>query len=187
MPPPGRPAPFIPARAHEEYVPSPHGFEYHAAPLSRSPPARSTQMTMQRTFIDFRRLLTLACVLLGTGLIGGCVYRIDIQQGNFLKPEDVERVKVGMTRVQVRALLGTPMIADPFKTERWDYVYYLKRGKLQRVYQRHFTVWFDEQDKVVRIEDDQNAANKRVADSGEPKSEEPKPEEPKDPEPLQSE
>ena len=44
-----------------------------------------------------------------------CVHRIDIQQGNFLDAEDIDRVAVGMTRVQVRSLLGTPMVADPFQ------------------------------------------------------------------------
>jgi outer membrane protein assembly factor BamE len=57
-----------------------------------------------------------------------------------------------MTRVQVRSLLGTPMVADPFKGSRWDYVYYLKRGRLQKPQQRHFIVFFDEGDKVARIE-----------------------------------
>lgn len=81
-----------------------------------------------------------------------CVHRIDIQQGNFLQPKDIDRVTVGMTRVQVRALLGTPMVADPFHPSRWDYVYYSKSGKLQRTLRRHFIVFFDEGDKVARIE-----------------------------------
>ncbi|MGH8175722.1 MAG: outer membrane protein assembly factor BamE [Steroidobacter sp.] len=79
------------------------------------------------------------------------MHRIDIQQGNFLEAEDIERVAVGMTRVQVRSLLGTPMVADPFKPERWDYVYYLKKGRLKKVERRHFIVFFDEADKVARI------------------------------------
>jgi outer membrane protein assembly factor BamE len=87
-----------------------------------------------------------------TLLLGGCVHRIDIQQGNFLDTEDIDRVSVGMTRVQVRSLLGTPMVADPFRNSRWDYVYYLKRGRLQKPQQRHFIVYFDEADKVARIE-----------------------------------
>jgi outer membrane protein assembly factor BamE len=90
-----------------------------------------------------------ACATL---LLGGCVHRIDIQQGNFLDNEDIDRVSVGMTRVQVRSLLGTPMVADPFKTSRWDYVYYLKQGRLKRPQQRHFIVFFGEGDKVARIE-----------------------------------
>jgi outer membrane protein assembly factor BamE len=81
----------------------------------------------------------------------GCVYRIDIQQGNFLEGKDIDRVAVGMTRVQVRALLGTPMVADPFETTRWDYIYYYKRGRLRRPETRHFVVYFEE-DKVTRIE-----------------------------------
>jgi outer membrane protein assembly factor BamE len=93
-------------------------------------------------------------LLLAAGLAGaaGCVHRIDIQQGNFLDAEDIDRVAVGMTRVQVRSLLGTPMVADPFKDERWDYVYYFKKGRLRKAVRRHFIVFFDEADKVARIE-----------------------------------
>ena len=81
----------------------------------------------------------------------GCVYRITIQQGNFLEPKDVDRVTVGMTRAQVRSLLGTPMVADPFNDSRWDYVYYLKRGRMTKPIQRHFIVFFED-DRVTRIE-----------------------------------
>ena len=58
----------------------------------------------------------LALILVLGVLLGatGCVYRPTIQQGNLLKTEDVDQVTVGMTRSQVRYLLGTPMLADPF-------------------------------------------------------------------------
>ena len=99
----------------------------------------------------FRRsAFALVLLALLTG-VGGCVYRIDIQQGNFLEPKDIDRVAVGMTRLQVRSLLGTPMVADPFETTRWDYVYYYKRGRLRKPETRHFVVFFDG-DKVTRIE-----------------------------------
>ena len=52
----------------------------------------------------------------------GCVYRVDIQQGNLLDVEQVDQVEVGMTRSQVRFLLGTPMVIDSFDADRWDYV-----------------------------------------------------------------
>jgi len=84
--------------------------------------------------------------------LSGCVHRIDIQQGNLLDQEDIDRIAVGMTRVQVRALLGTPMVADPFHEERWDYVYYLKQGRLKKPEYRHFIVRFDAADKVASIE-----------------------------------
>ncbi len=92
--------------------------------------------------------------------LSGCVHRIDIQQGNFLEAKDIDRVATGMTRVQVRALLGTPMVADPFTSSRWDYVYYLKKGRWHKAEQRHFIVFFDA-DKVNRIDrPDQTASGK---------------------------
>ena len=90
--------------------------------------------------------------LLTLGGLSGCVHRINIQQGNFLDAEDIDRVAVGMTRVQVRALLGTPMVADPFVGNRWDYVYYLKLGRSDEPRRRHFIVYFDSSDKVERVE-----------------------------------
>ncbi len=97
------------------------------------------------------RAKSLAASLVFLTLLGGCVHRIDIQQGNFLEAKDLDRVALGMTRIQVRALLGTPMVADPFETWRWDYIYYLKKGRLQKPEQRQFTVYFED-DKVVRID-----------------------------------
>jgi outer membrane protein assembly factor BamE len=87
-------------------------------------------------------------VLLGAT---GCVYRPTIQQGNLLKSEDVDQVTVGMTRSQVRYLLGTPMVADPFDPQRWDYIYTLQRGRERHRDRAHYIVHF-EGDKVSRIE-----------------------------------
>jgi outer membrane protein assembly factor BamE len=91
-------------------------------------------------------------LLLGTALsvlASGCVYRINIQQGNFLDQAAVDQVKDGMTRSQVRYLLGTPMVADSFNKERWDYIYYLKKGRSRHVDSRRVTVYFDGE-KVAR-------------------------------------
>jgi outer membrane protein assembly factor BamE len=84
-------------------------------------------------------------------LSSACVYRINIQQGNFLNQSAVEQVKAGMTRSQVRYLLGTPMVADSFNKERWDYIYYLKKGRTRHVDSRRVTVYFDGE-KVARID-----------------------------------
>ncbi|MFI4891758.1 MAG: outer membrane protein assembly factor BamE [Steroidobacterales bacterium] len=80
-----------------------------------------------------------------------CVYRINIQQGNFLDQAAVEQVKLGMTRSQVHYLLGTPMVADSFNKERWDYIYYLKKGRSRHVDSRRVTVYF-EGDKVAKLD-----------------------------------
>jgi outer membrane protein assembly factor BamE len=84
-------------------------------------------------------------------LASACVYRINIQQGNFLDQAAVDQVKPGMTRSQVRYLLGTPMVADSFDKERWDYIYYLESGRTRHVDSRRVTVYFDG-DKVAKLD-----------------------------------
>lgn len=99
-----------------------------------------------------RPAAALAIAILAAASAAGCVYRMDIQQGNLLDAEQVEQVEVGMTRSQVRFLLGTPMVIDSFESERWDYVYSLRRGHSRKVERHHLVVWF-EGDKVARIEE----------------------------------
>jgi outer membrane protein assembly factor BamE len=84
-------------------------------------------------------------------LLSGCVYRMNIQQGNYLEGRAVDQLQVGMTRSQVRYLLGTPMVPDAFDKERWDYLYFFKKGRWKRPEERHLIVWFKE-DKVDRFE-----------------------------------
>jgi len=72
----------------------------------------------------------------------GCVYRMPIQQGNHLDASSISQVKSGMTRAQVRYLLGTPMVPGGFANDRWDYDYYLKLRRLQRPIRSHATVYF---------------------------------------------
>lgn len=90
-------------------------------------------------------------------LASACVYRINIQQGNFLDQAAVNQVKAGMTRSQVRYLLGTPLAADIFNKERWDYVYYLKKGRSRHVDSRRVTVYF-EGEKVAKLDKPTDAA-----------------------------
>jgi len=85
--------------------------------------------------------------------LAGCIFRIDIQQGNLLDESAIDQVEIGMTQSQVRFLLGTPMVADSFHRNRWDYTYYFKEGKSKDVEQRWLIVHFDE-DQVQRIEKD---------------------------------
>jgi len=69
-------------------------------------------------------------------------YRITVVQGNFVSAEAASQMKVGMTRDQVKTLLGTPLLADMFHADRWDYVFYFKRGSTSVVQQRDFVVLF---------------------------------------------
>jgi outer membrane protein assembly factor BamE len=97
------------------------------------------------------RLTVLLALAVAVTISGGCVYRMNIQQGNFLENRLVEQLKVGMTRSQVRYLLGTPMVPDAFDDDRWDYLYYMKQGRLRAPTQKLLTVYFEE-DKVARID-----------------------------------
>jgi len=72
----------------------------------------------------------------------GCVYRATIAQGNLIKQEDLDQAEVGMTRNQIRFLLGTPMIDDPFHRDRWDYIYYLKIGRKDAGFKRWVSIFF---------------------------------------------
>ncbi len=60
--------------------------------------------------------------------ISGCAYRADLVQGNFVEQEAVDQLRYGMSAEQVRFILGTPMLIDPFDSSRWYYVHYLREG-----------------------------------------------------------
>ncbi len=69
-------------------------------------------------------------------------YRITVVQGNFVSQEKAAQLQAGMTREQVRALLGTPLLADMFHADRWDYLFYFKRGSTSVVQQRDLVLTF---------------------------------------------
>lgn len=122
--------------------------------MSRSPFGRSP-------FAALLLSATAASVL----LLGGCAssrpseegflaritpYRIEIVQGNVVTSEQVARIKPGQTRAQVRDILGTPLLTDPFHSDRWDYIFTLRRDGLPNQ-RRSVVVWFDG-DRLKRIE-----------------------------------
>jgi outer membrane protein assembly factor BamE len=79
-------------------------------------------------------------------------FKVDIQQGNYVTQDMVDKLKAGMTKSQVRFALGTPLVADPFHNDRWDYIYIMqKAGRLAE--QRRIVAVFKE-DKLVRIDGD---------------------------------
>ena len=107
------------------------------------------------------------CLAAAAGLGGGCgmpslpdlptvpipgVYRIDIQQGNVVEQQMLDRLEIGMEQSKVRFIMGTPLLADPFNQDRWDYVYRLRRGSGEEVNQRVSLYFAD--DRLARVEGD---------------------------------
>jgi outer membrane protein assembly factor BamE len=84
-------------------------------------------------------------------------YKIDIQQGNVLTQDMVAQLRPGLSRDQVRFILGTPVLTDMFHAERWDYIYRLKKGRTGEIETRKFAVFFDDGDKLARVEGDVSA------------------------------
>ncbi|WP_148716239.1 outer membrane protein assembly factor BamE [Chitinolyticbacter meiyuanensis] len=97
--------------------------------------------------------LALAALLAGCGTLNAVPhYKLDIPQGNEVTADKADQLKVGMTRSQVRFLLGTPLLNDPFHADRWDYVYSdAKGGKLQQ--KKALSIFFDG-DSVARWQGD---------------------------------
>jgi len=107
-----------------------------------------------------QRMRLLLWLLVAAPLVAACnpltafsVYRMEIQQGNYISQEAVSQLKLGMTKEQVRFVLGTPLIADIFHEDRWDYVYRRQRENSREVEERRISVLF-EGDKLVRLEGD---------------------------------
>ena len=95
------------------------------------------------------RVLLLSLLLLG---LSGCqiIYRLPTRQGNVIEQRDLDKLKPGMSRDQVKFVMGTPLAATPFRADRWDYVGYYKSPRGE-VTQRTVTAFFDG-DQLTRLE-----------------------------------
>ena len=97
--------------------------------------------------------LALAIPLAGCGVpraLGIAPYKIEIQQGNFISQEMVSQLKEGMSKEQVRSIMGTPLLTDIFHAERWDYVYTFQ-GSDGKKEQRGLALFFQD-GKLARID-----------------------------------
>lgn len=104
-----------------------------------------------------RCLRTASLLVIFATSLAGCgnnfgfpgVYRIDVEQGNIVTPEMIEQLKPGMTRRQVRFVMGTPLIEDTFNEDRWDYRYTVRNG-VDTLKENRLTVYF-EGDSLVNV------------------------------------
>lgn len=133
------------------------GSGYHSGLMIRckQPLTTHARASLARALLALGALGLAACQQVPM-LPGLKPYRMDIQQGNVVTQDMVAKLKPGMTRQQVRFVMGTPPIADVFHQDRWDYVYYLNKGG--RIVEHRRIVLLFEGDTLKRIEGDVVAA-----------------------------
>lgn len=105
--------------------------------------------TTKWKFYPMRKLILAFTLVLTSSLLGACgfvgfpgVYKIDVEQGNIITQDIVDQLKPGMSRRQVRFILGTPLVEDTFNEARWDYVY-VKRNGVDVLSESRLRVEFD--------------------------------------------
>lgn len=95
-------------------------------------------------------------IMIGLLTLTGCfpsVYKIDIQQGNIITQDMINQLRPGMTRAQVRYLMGSPLIVDPFHADRWDYIYSIQPGG-GAMQQENVALTFDQNSQLVGLAGD---------------------------------
>lgn len=108
-----------------------------------------------------------ALLIVAASLLAGCAssgftlpkipgieaHRMEIQQGNYVTQDMIAKLQPGMTRDQVRFVLGTPLVADAFHADRWDYMFRRQRANSKEIEQRRIVIFFDD-GRLSRIEGD---------------------------------
>jgi outer membrane protein assembly factor BamE len=98
-------------------------------------------------------LLLASCGSAGLHIPSIKAYRMEIQQGNFVSQDMVSQLKPGMTKDQVRYVLGTPLITDSFHADRWDYVFRRQMANSNELEHRRIAVFFED-GKLKRVDGD---------------------------------
>ena len=98
-------------------------------------------------------LVTLCALSLTSCSLFPSVHKLNIQQGHIITADMVNQLKLGMSKRQVRFVLGNTLLPDTFNDNRWDYFYSVKVGRTGEYVKHLFTVYF-ENDKLVKTEGD---------------------------------
>jgi outer membrane protein assembly factor BamE len=103
------------------------------------------------------KLLLTSLAFTGLLALAGCsfpgVYKIDIQQGNVVTQDMIDQLRPGMTRRQVRFIMGNPLLTDTFHANRWDYLYSIQPGGGTR-FQERISLMFDGNDQLAGLSGD---------------------------------
>ncbi len=118
-------------------------------------------MILRTTLIwnTLKKFNTSILLLFSMIVLNGCAawfpeaHKLDLQQGNTVKLEQLEAISIGMTKTEVRKIMGSPMLSDPFHNQRWDYIYrFIPNKGFER--KSLLTLYFED-DVLVEIDDSQ--------------------------------
>lgn len=127
-------------------------------------------MDFRQHMLDFKRHFYFIIFISMLAVTAGCtIHRMDIQQGNVLTEETLNKLVVGLDKRKIRGIAGTPLINDPFRTDRWDYVYSFVHGITREKQYSYVTLYFEDDILVdVKIhaqplkEDEINSLNRQL-------------------------
>ncbi len=118
--------------------------------------SRIYRLFCSRLVSPLKYLATAACCMF---FLSACAdwlpeaHKLDLQQGNTIKLIQLESLELGMTKSEVRKIMGSPMLSDPFHNQRWDYIYrFIPNKGFER--KSLLTLYF-ENDRLVKIDDSQ--------------------------------
>lgn len=101
------------------------------------------------------RISGILLVLISVLFLSSCsIYKMNIRQGNIIEQDDVSALRKGMTKAQVRYLLGQPLVNDTFASDKWYYVNTFKNGRTGDETRQELIVHFDDADRVINLSGD---------------------------------
>lgn len=115
-------------------------------------------MTIKKQTLALASVAVLSLSLSGCSVFDWLVYKPDIPQGNYMETQQVEKLRVEMTKEQVEYILGKPVLRDSFSDDTWYYVYHYKSGRDASIIHKELILHFD-QTKLSHIDGDYELAN----------------------------
>ncbi len=143
--------------------------------LPMSTPSVNQKHTISNALTDRSSRLCLLGLAVSVAFISGCAskggtssgifepYKFDIQQGNYITADAVKQLKTGMSGEQVKNIMGSPLVVDAFRADRWDYLFHYiqANGKTET---RRAAVFFDKSGKLVKVEASELPASEAADD-----------------------
>ncbi|NKF49985.1 outer membrane protein assembly factor BamE [Shewanella sp. WXL01] len=110
-------------------------------------------MINKKQRFTFLSAAVLSLSLSGCGVFDWLIYKPDIPQGNYMEAQQVEQLRVDMTKEQAEYILGRPVLRDSFSDNTWYYVYHFKSGRDASIIHKELIIHFED-DKIARVEGD---------------------------------